>query len=206
MDNTISTEEKILNTAMEVFLDKGLHGAKMQEIADAAGINKAMLHYYFRSKDKLYTHVFEKVFARVFGELHTIFASDESFKTQVETFVNKYIDLINSNPRIPLFIIRELGQGGEVGASVFKKIIAEHEHVLPQTFMQASQKAIQKNEIRETDPRQLLITLLGSCVFFFISEPMISVFLKKDPQYNRQDFIEARKNEIVNIIFNGIKP
>jgi TetR/AcrR family transcriptional regulator len=56
------TERKILQAAREVFQRKGLYGARMQEIADAAGINKALLHYYFRNKDKLFDAIFSDVF------------------------------------------------------------------------------------------------------------------------------------------------
>ena len=202
----MGTEEKILQAAMDIFLEKGLHGTKMQEIADKAEINKAMLHYYFRSKEKLYAHVFEIVFKHVFEELHQIFTSEESFETQVHTFVNKYIDLIKNNPRIPLFIIRELGQGGEVAANTFKNAIAAENYMLPHSFIVAAKNAVETKQIKPVDPRHLLITLLGSCVFFFIAEPMISVFLNNDPSFNREMFINQRKNEIINVLLNGIKP
>jgi AcrR family transcriptional regulator len=77
MDKDLTTEQKILEAARKIFLAKGLDGARMQDIADEAGINKAMLHYYFRSKDKL----FEKIFAEVAGHfLPKIMAIFESKK------------------------------------------------------------------------------------------------------------------------------
>ena len=206
MDSKHNTEEKILDAAMDIFLDKGLYGAKMQEIADKAGINKAMLHYYFRSKDKLYAHVFEKVFSGLFGQLHYVFATNDPFKVKVTNFVNSYIDLIKQNPRIPSFIIREIGEGGETAAMVLNKITTEQKNVLPLTFIQSVRMAIQNKEIRNLDPRQLVVTILGACVFFFVAEPIINVFLEKDTNYDRSIFLEERKNAIIDTIFNGINP
>ena len=168
MDNKESTEQKILKTAMGIFVQKGRHGAKMQEIADAAGINKAMLHYYFRSKDKLYAQVFENVFARTFGSLHKVFETNDNFQVKLANFIDQYTNLISQNQQIPLFIMRELSEGAEEVKPVLNEIIMQKKFTLPFTFIQAAQIAIQKGEIRPLDPRQLFITLLGSVVFYFV--------------------------------------
>lgn len=206
MDKASHTEEKILHAAMDVFVRKGRYGAKMQEIADTAGINKAMLHYYFRSKDKLYTRVFENVFVSVFGALHQVFGIDADFKTKLVKFIDQHTNLIMENPQFPIFVLRELSEGADDVKPVFNQILSENKSNLPFAFIQAIQTAIRNGEIRPVDPRQLLITILGAVVYYFIAEPLLSVFLQKDSAYNREAFIEERKKVIVDIIFNGIKP
>jgi len=206
VDKKESTEQKILKAAMSIFVQKGRHGAKMQEIADAAGINKAMLHYYFRSKDKLYVKVFENVFARIFGSLHTIFETNESFEVKLANFVDQYTSLIAQNQQIPLFIMREISEGAEELKPVFSKILEEKKFALPLTFIATINNSIQKGELRNIDSRQIFITIVGSVVFFFIAEPILSVLLKTDPGYQREKFIEERKKVVVDIILNGIKP
>lgn len=206
MDNIKHTEEKILHAAMNVFVKKGRYGAKMQEIADEANINKAMLHYYFRSKDKLYTKVFESLFTKIFGSLHVVFKKDISFKEKLTAFIDQYTDLIAQNSQIPLFIMRELSEGAEEIKPVMKKLLSSRDINLPFTFIQSINDAIQKGEIRTIHPAQLLITILGSVVFYFMAEPLLMVVLKNDPGFKREKFIEQRKKIVVDIILNGIKP
>lgn len=201
-----STETKILQTAMTIFVKKGRHGAKMQEIADQAGINKALLHYYFRTKDKLYLKVFENVFAESFGALHTVFQSQERFSVKLTEFVDQYTSLILKNPQIPMFILRELSEGASDIKPVFNQVMQERKFNLPSVFIEHIQLAVQKGEIRKMDPRQVFITIIGSVAFFFIAEPLLTVFLKNDPSYKREAFIEQRKKAIIDIILNGIKP
>jgi len=201
----MNTEEKIIQAAINVFIQKGLHGAKMQHIADEAKINKSLLHYYFRSKEKLYKEVFTSVFSHIFGSLHSIFEQDISFREKLKSFINEYTDLVAKNPHIPLFIIRELGEGGAIGAEVFDKIISDNRLTLPHLFLDSIQKAIEKKEIKSVDPKQLLITILGSCVYFFIAEPLLNVFLNKDPLYKRDVFIEERKVALLSTILEGVK-
>jgi len=205
MDNTEGTEQKILLTAMEVFVKKGRHGAKMQEIADIAGINKAMLHYYFRTKDKLYAKVFENVYAKGFGALHKVFETSDSFQTKLINFIDQYTNLILENPKIPLFILRELSEGADEMKPVFKEILTNRKFNLPFAFMQSIQTAIQSKEIKHIDPRQLFITTIGSIAFYFIAEPLLTTFLANDPAFNRHSFINERKKVVVDIILNGIK-
>jgi len=201
-----STEQKILKAAMVIFVQKGRHGAKMQEIADAAGINKAMLHYYFRNKEKLYAKVFHNVFAKIFGSLHKIFETDESFENKLTNFIDQYTRLIAENQQIPLFIMREISEGAEELKPIFNEILEEKKFALPITFIETINNSIQKGEIRKIDSRQIFITIIGSVVFYFIAEPILSVLLKVDPDFQRENFIEERKIIVVDIILNGIKP
>ena len=102
MDKDVSKEELILQTAMQVFIEKGRHGAKMQEIADRAGINKALLHYYYRSKEKLYTKIFEFLIWHNVADIYNMFDEQLSFNEFLKKFIYSYIDLINKNPKIPI--------------------------------------------------------------------------------------------------------
>ena len=108
MDKHTDKEELIMQTAMQVFIDKGWHGTKMQEIADKAGINKALLHYYFRSKEKLYAKIFEFLISGFVGDLFKLFDDKLTFDEFLRKFIYSYIDLISKNPKIPMFLIKEL--------------------------------------------------------------------------------------------------
>ena len=105
-----STEDKILEAAKNVFVAKGMEGARMQEIADEAGINKALLHYYFRSKEKLFEAIFSKIIQFAFPEITRIAQSNEPFISKIEQVVDAYIDLLIKHPFIPGFIMKELNR------------------------------------------------------------------------------------------------
>ena len=116
MGNTLnidSTEGKILDAAKKVFTKKGMYGARMQEIADEAGINKALLHYYFRSKDKLFDAIFHEAFHDFVPRAFKSFKSEMPFEDKLSLFVSNYIDIIIENPYLPLFIINEINQKPE---------------------------------------------------------------------------------------------
>src|SRR4029078_3015094 len=109
-----NTEEKILSAAKKVFLKEGMAGARMQDIADEAGINKAMLHYYFRSKEKLFETIFKELSIEFLPRVNAIFESDLSLFEKIEVFCSEYISRMMENPFIPLFIVNEINKQPEI--------------------------------------------------------------------------------------------
>ena len=104
MKSEYTTEEKIYEAAKKVFLTKGLDGARMQEIADIAGINKALLHYYFRTKEKLYSEVVKNSASTFFPQIMTILLSELPFEVKIWTIVDKYINFLQHNN---LFVLKQ---------------------------------------------------------------------------------------------------
>ena len=105
-----TAQEKILAAAKKVFTTKGMAGARMQDIADEAGINKALLHYYFRDKDKLFEVVFMEEAQKFFPKINAIFNSDAPLFEKIENFVNEYIDEMLENPYLPWFVLNEINR------------------------------------------------------------------------------------------------
>ena len=108
-----NTENQILIAAREVFISKGFEGARMQEIADHAGINKALLHYYFRSKDKLFEAVFSEVAGNLFPAMAQIFIAELGVKEKITFLVKIYLKGISENPFIPAFVLNTLNTNPE---------------------------------------------------------------------------------------------
>ena len=109
-------EHRILAAARREFIAKGLDGARMQAVATDAGVNKALLHYYYRSKDKLYRKVLEDTIATVWGKLQTEFRAQPQttgVEGIVHTIVSTYIRTLSANPDFPLFVFREIAGGFE---------------------------------------------------------------------------------------------
>lgn len=96
--------------AAEVFQQKGYVGARMQNIADKAEINRAMLHYYYRNKEKLSEDIFQNVFCRLIPSLNEVFDSDLPLFDKIRIAVDKYITLVFQNRHLPLFVLHKLQQ------------------------------------------------------------------------------------------------
>jgi TetR/AcrR family transcriptional regulator len=193
------TELRIMEAAVNVFTYKGFDGARMQEIADTAGINKALLHYYFRSKERLFDAVFKQVTSRIFPPILQILDEDLPFLEKIIRFVNTFIDILLANPQIPAFILHEINNN----PSRFTGI-NQNQGIESLRISRQIQSEIHAGRIRATKPEHLLVNLLSICVFPFISRPLLKSLLQTDePGFNL--FLESRKSEIVNFFIQSIR-
>lgn len=197
----LTTEASILAAARKVFTTKGLAGARMQDIADEAGINKAMLHYYFRDKDKLFEVIFLQEAEKFFPKINSIFESDAPLFKKIEQFVNEYIDEMLENPYLPWFILNELNRD----ADRFLSAIWNLKHrPNPTKFLQQIDNEVKKGAIKKIDPMHLLMNLLSMTIFPFVARPMITRNFKMKPAQFEQ-MMEQRRKEIPTFIINSIK-
>ncbi|MGC4102757.1 TetR/AcrR family transcriptional regulator [Ferruginibacter sp.] len=196
-----TTEQKILAAARKVFTSKGMAGARMQDIADEAGINKAMLHYYFKDKDKLFEVIFMEEANKFFPKVNIIFESDAPLFEKIALFVNEYIDEMLENPYLPWFILNEVNRDAE---QFFGKLWNMSHRPKPMKLLAQIEKEIQKGTIKKINPIHLLLNLLSMTIFPFIAKPMIT----KNLQLNDKQFdavIEQRRKEIPKFIIDSIK-
>src|SRR5690349_8196144 len=106
----LNTQQKILEAAKKVFHQKGLAGARMQDIADEAGINKALLHYYFRNKDMLFEMIFKDAAANLFPKVASIISEDLPLFEKIRKFTKEYLEVVIQNPYLPLFVLNEINK------------------------------------------------------------------------------------------------
>ena len=204
MEMTTETEAKIIQAATDVFLEKGKDGARMQEIAQKANINKALLHYYFRSKDKLYETVFRERVFRFLDELFSSVPETDDIETVLKEFTANYIDLISTHPELVRFILWEVRQGGQYMGDALKDIFAKHGFTkFP--FLEKVQNAINAGTIRPLDPLHLIISVIGVCVYPFIAQPLLENAIP-GVQVTSPAFLQKRKEEIFKLIWEGIQP
>jgi TetR/AcrR family transcriptional regulator len=195
------TEKLILNCARKVFVKKGFDGARMQDIADQAGINKAMLHYYFRSKEKLFEMVFIESISFLLPKLFAAILSEKPIQEKIRDVVISYTDALLINPDIPLFIIREVNSNPERMSALIKSHVQIDK--VKEKLSNDIKEAQEKGEFIEIDYIQFLLTLLSSCLFPFIGRNMIKIlFGFDDESYN--DFILKRKEQLPNLLINGL--
>ena len=196
-----STEQRIFDAAHQIFVQKGLDGAKMQEIADHAGINKALLHYYYRTKEKLYETVAKAIINRAIPTIQRLVESDEPLREKMERFIDFYVDLISRNPFIPLFIIGELNRHPErFFENIFPKELPK-----PEIFLKQVEDEIAAGNIRPIPPRHLLVNVISMCVFPFVARPMLRLVLGMS-QAEMAQFLSERKEEIKRFAFAAIAP
>jgi AcrR family transcriptional regulator len=172
----------------------------MQEIADEAKINKAMLNYYYRSKDKLFEAVFKEAAQNFFPEVFQMVNSDLPLFEKIESFVSGYLTFLQSNMCVPGFIINELAQNPQR----LKDFFIEHKIRPPEKFLQEIRDAVDSKEIIPIEPMTLVLNILSLCIFPVVAKPIIeTVFNLSEEQY--ADMIEARKKLAAQFIINAIK-
>ncbi|MBV8327255.1 TetR/AcrR family transcriptional regulator [Chryseobacterium sp.] len=165
-----TTEEKIKNAARIVFYKKGFAATRTRDIAEEAGINLALLNYYFRSKAKLFEIIMTETMAAFFQNLMIVLNSKKTtLDKKVEEIVERYIDLIIKEPEIPTFIISEL----RTNPGLLLQKIPLSEVIKTSIFFQQHQEAVKKGIIREPNPLHFLINMLGLTVFPFIAKPIL---------------------------------
>lgn len=195
-----TTEQQILDAAKKVFQSKGMDGARMQEIADVAGINKAMLHYYYKSKQMLFEAVFKNVFALLAPQLNIILNDDSSIEDKIRDFTSHYISFMSKHPYLPNFIISELNRND----SFIQKIKQTPGFPNLEKFKAKVNSEISQGIIKPIDAEQLFVNILALNIFPFIGKPLIKAFTRKDEAaYNL--FLEDRKTEVANFLINSIK-
>ena len=164
----LNTEQKIHEAAKTVFIRKGLEGARMQEIADEAGINKALLHYYFRTKDKLFEAVFTDAFFKLVPNIINLLKSDLPLFEKIKQFTENYIDIFIENPFVPGFVLHELNRNPQRIVNLISNIGVD-----PGIFIQQVNEEIEKGTINPIDPKQLIVNMLAMCIFPFAATPII---------------------------------
>lgn len=198
--NDSTTESNIMEAAKRIFVLKGFEGARMQEIADEAGINKALLHYYFRSKDKLFEAVFIDAFVKFVPTILITLNSNSPLFRKIEVFVDHYIDVLSKNPFIPGFILHELGHNTERLSKIIRTV-----GLNPDLFVEQVKAEIEAGSINPIDPRDLLVNMLAMCIFPFVGKPILKVVLFKNNDEEYHEFLNRRKIAAAQFIINSIK-
>lgn len=206
MNNEIShdTKKRILEAALKVFSEKGKYGARMQEIADEAKINKAMLHYYYTNKENLYEKSLEFLFTTLFSRLWNFIEDDMSSLDVLVKFIDTYIDFLTENSGLIRIIGREMIDGGPVLRKIFSKLLHQEKTFNPLKLVVVLEKAKKEHKIRKIDPEQTVISILGMIVFYFMSRPVLNFILNVKPE-DQKEFIKARKASVIDLIIHGLR-
>lgn len=201
-----STGERILDAATVVFLEKGQAGARMREIAEAAGINKALLHYYFRSKEGLYRAVLERELSSFLrGVVSAVPADVDDIERFLRGMIDNLIDGLAANPQVIRFITWELGRGGPVARELIGRIVTGGPgDSIFDRFVSLVETERNRGRIRDVDPLHLVLSVIGMCLYVYLAAPIVSaVFGGVEPR--DPAFVERRKREVFELAWRGIR-
>lgn len=199
-ENDTSKEADILNAAKRIFQRKGMDGARMQEIADEAGINKALLHYYYRSKQLLFEAVFKGAFLLLAPQLNKVLNEESSLFDKIKNFTNSYISFVMKHPYLPNFIIQELNRNPEF----IKKLVSDKHFPNLEKFKKQVDISVKEGIIKQISAEQLFINIMALNLFPFLASPLIKGFLQiSDSDYN--NLLERRKTEVANFIIDSLR-
>ena len=180
----LSTEDKILLAASKVFTEKGFSGTRTRDIAEEAGINLALLNYYFRTKEKLFEQVMKVKIVLLFGQIIPIVSNEKTtLEEKIDLASVKYFEILSKNPNLPIFILSEI----QKKTSDIKSILPV-DKVLKNSFII---KQIQERK-PELNPFHILLNFLSMTAFPFVVKPILQTFdLMNDEEF--QQFVEERK-------------
>lgn len=191
----LSTEDKIRLAAAKVFVRKGYAATKTRDIAEEAGINIASLHYYYRSKEKLFEIVIGESLRRFSKAMDEIFGSEMPLHEKIRKFVASYIDVFKNNPLVPNFVLSESQNNPEL----MDRLLSNEKslNLLKRELKELSEAGV----IREIHHAQFIMNLMGLTIFPFLARPIIS---RKAEINNKQydTMLEDRKEMIPEVIIN----
>ena len=179
-----TTEEKILEAASEVFTEKGFSGTRTRDIAEKAGINLALLNYYFRSKEKLFEQVMKIKVVLLFGKIFPILSNEKtSLEEKIDLASEKYFEILSKNPNLPLFVISEIQKkNSNITKIIPVNKIFENSVIIKQI----------KEKRPEINPLHCLVNFLAMTIFPFVAKPVFNAFeLTNEAEYHQ--FISERR-------------
>jgi AcrR family transcriptional regulator len=200
---TLTTEEIIINAAKKIFVQKGYAAARMDDIAAEAGINRALLHYYFRSKEKMFEIIFDKAFVQFFSGITGILTSEKSVFEKIPAIVNHELDMLAKMPEIPLFMLGELSREPEKILSKFRMAPVSI-HAALKEFDRQLVIEREAGLLKPITGFSLLINVMSLCIYPFAAKNLVQ-FIQN---INNEDFINlatGRKQEIIDFLIAGIK-
>ena len=203
------TEQRILDAAHVVFVRTGTAGARMQEIAREARVNSALLHYYFRSKDRLAEAVFHRAAAQLMPAVVGVLVSDRSLPDKVRAIVEIELDRLTRTPYLPAYIISELAHHPERITQLVSALTGARPEALGRKLLRIVgdqiNEAVRAGRMRPIAPEQFMVNLLSLCIFPFAARPMIGALMGLDDKAFAR-FIRERRDTLPDFFLNALRP
>jgi TetR/AcrR family transcriptional regulator len=203
------TEQRILAAAHDVFVRRGTAGARMQDIATEAGVNQALLHYYFRNKARLSEAVFRRAARQLFPRVVDVMVSDLELEHKVEQVVALELDHLSKVPYLPGYILSELAHHAERAPQLMSALTGMAPDAVGPKVIGGLRRQIdarvRAGTMHPVSPEQFLVNLLSLCIFPFAARPMLMAVLGMD-QHGFDRFIDTRRQELAAFFLRSLRP
>lgn len=203
----VATEARILDAAQTVFVRRGVDGARTQEIADEAGVNKALLHYYFRTKDRLAEAVFKRIAGAFFPRVLAAFATDVSLEERVRQVVALETDFLARHPFLPGYLLGEMRARPEAMKTLVRAVLPiDRMREAVRTNLQAALDAeAAAGRMRPLRAEEFVVNLIGWIVFPYAARPMLELVLGMEgPALD--DFLDSRNATLADAYLRSLQP
>jgi TetR/AcrR family transcriptional regulator len=197
------TEQRIIDAANKVFLDKGLEGARMQEIADEAKISKALLHYYFRTKERLFDAILRNVLQYIFPKVNVIIEENIPAEELIRRFVHLYVETLSRHPFVPLFVLREMHRDP---TGIFKVMDELNISGMSKKFNELMVREISKGNFRKVDPHHVIVNIVALSMFPIIAAPTVKHLIYNENEEEYEKFKQERADAIIDFVLNSLRP
>jgi TetR/AcrR family transcriptional regulator len=194
----LTTARRIVATAEKIFSEQGLAGARMDEIARAAKVNKALLYYYFHSKQELYRFVLETLLSQLRSRVGDPGAAAMSPRKRLAALVDHFFDFVQRHPNYPRLIQREMMSNGPN----IEWIVSEYYRPLHGRLVHLMEEGIACGEFRRVDTRNTALTVVSILVFYFSAAPVLTRILGHDPLRPRE--VARRRQAVQDFLEHGL--
>jgi TetR/AcrR family transcriptional regulator len=202
------TERRILDAAHVVFVRRGTAGARMQEIAAEAGVNKALLHYYFRNKNRLAEAVFRQVATGLFARAGGILGGDDDLETKIRRIIALYLDQLTRTPYVPGYVIGELTQHPDRAQQLLDAVRQFRDQAHAPDFIAALARQLRaearRGAIRPITAEQFIVNLVSLCIFPFAARPLLATILQLDDRGFAR-FVAERRRTLPTFFLNALR-
>ena len=170
-------EARILEAATKVFLERGYEGTNMTHIAEAAGIGRPALYYYYRAKDKIFGEIFGNLIKSFVPEILGIIRKDTPIEERLEQLVDAYFEQLSRNPRLPVFIIREMDRDPQFLIQTAANLQLENYFL---AIMEAYQAESRAGHLKDVPPYSIVLNIIGGAVTPFLFKPLMETLVGEE--------------------------
>lgn len=194
------TRDEILKAAFAEFIEKGYDGARLKAIADRPGVTKAMIHYYFDNKKRLFEETYRIAVTGLTDDVFQILEKEESLFKKIEQFIEAVLDRAEQNREKVAFMVEELHRNPDIT----QPVLQEHLSLSLGGFDKQLEKAASDYEIIQTDSKQLLMNIFSLCLFPYTASGLFNAIFELDSDRQYRAIIKKRKGLVVDIILNSL--
>ena len=205
MEQSKNIEKRILWVAERLFLEKGFSGTSTTEIAKAVGCNQALIHYYFRTKEKLFWDVFSPKMEQIVEYLDAPLEESRDFIERIRHIIDFYFGMMSLDERLAPFIVTELIVNQDRWNFFRERFLrSESRSQAFGKFEQMVQEEVRKGTIRDVQAIDLVLNIMALCLSSFVVAPMGFASSECDVAA-RREYLERRKEDVTALVVNGLR-